>query len=112
MREIKFRAWDKVEKQMLNSSTPYDELPFEIYLNGTFLGLPSDSHRDWNDNYILMQFTGLKDKNEKEIYEGDIVCGEHELEFACVFCHKADRFRYLVYKQCHAKVPYIHDLNV
>lgn len=58
MREIKFRAWNGVEMSEpfdLNKGDP-DTFP---------LGLP------------LMQYTGLKDKNGKEIYENDIVNIKH-----------------------------------
>ena len=59
-REIKFRAWDKKEKVMREQG--------EIYFNH---GLPNTF--DIWDSYELMQYTGLKDRNGKEIYEGDIV---------------------------------------
>lgn len=58
MREIKFRAWDKYKKMMV---APYD---------GDFIKWHAPSN--WRDCYEVMQFTGLLDKNGKEIYEGDV----------------------------------------
>lgn len=57
-REIKFRVW--LNNQMCY---PGNEIA-EIYFDGN----PWD-----NSSGILMQYTGLKDKNGKEVYEGDIV---------------------------------------
>lgn len=66
MREIKFRAWDIDNKKMipvLNLSGTND------YYNGEYLNLKCKYPND----FIWMQYTGSKDKNGKEIYEGDIL---------------------------------------
>lgn len=65
MREIKFRAWDNVNKIMINAI--FVGLGKVYGMTKTFK--PSKELED----VILMQYTGLKDKNGKEIYEGDIV---------------------------------------
>lgn len=66
MREIKFRAWDGKRMTtsgiMFNNSTGCVEVPKDASLGGS-MTIP----------YHLMQFTGLTDKNGKEIYEGDIL---------------------------------------
>ena len=58
MREIKFRAWDKDSNAMIVNSTR------KISFKGDV---------DGGEDLILMQYTGLKDINGKEIYEGDII---------------------------------------
>lgn len=62
MREIKFRIWDIIHKKWLENFTVYQY--GNIASNGEWLE---------TDSIIKSQFTGLLDKNGKEIYEGDIV---------------------------------------
>lgn len=67
MRTIKFRAWDKENKSMRTSKH------WSIMFDGS-IHPPSNKMQEWfPDQFVLMQYTGLKDKNGKEIYEGDIV---------------------------------------
>lgn len=75
MREIKFRAWDKKHKEMLLGNSPSLWLSFYGKVVQGFDEYGESD--DWSNKVILMQFTGLKDKNGKEIYGGDITKHEY-----------------------------------
>lgn len=65
MREIKFRAWDNLSSKWLEN--------FFIEPDGTIVFKTTGSLGDFAREVLIMQYTGLKDKHGKEIYEGDIV---------------------------------------
>ena len=77
MREIKFRAWDKRSTTMY----PFCYIDETGWVNAS--GMINDNKCSTSGRlmyFVLMQFTGLKDKNGKEVFEGDVVKSFNQID--------------------------------
>lgn len=120
MREIKFRAW---YKGVYSGEMIYDiQNEFEERIN---LGMDSFGNYLNNASFEVMQYTGVKDCNGKEVYEGDIVkykagtdkgIGYIKFEFSCFMIYWTnnktfnDSFSSMFYTQCSSEIEVIGNI--
>lgn len=83
MREIKFRAWDKNKKIMIDDY--YQDIckHYPAVKLGEYISKTVRAVGEYYETY--MQYTGLKDKNGKEIYEDDVIEEDSGLYYQIIF---------------------------
>lgn len=102
MREIKFRAWDKLRKEWYGAGNPYQLTHYGVHVYGECTLMDSPGVEDLQ--YLeITQYTGLKDKNGKEIYEGDIITLGH----LCILDNGESQWRDMLFTVSYADQSFL-----
>jgi uncharacterized phage protein (TIGR01671 family) len=101
-REIKFRVWDDVEKKMLYPKDIFNEqsIFYEDDENGNLLINRVIDSYGVRRSLAIQQYTGLKDKHSKEIYEGDIIETIYQSKGSIIYLNEFGGFRIIVNEIC------------
>jgi uncharacterized phage protein (TIGR01671 family) len=115
MREFKFKVWDTKFKEFSNwtNRDPF----FDMSKGGLFFWERQQREdgtyagdivlEDTGNRFVIQQFTGLKDKNDKEIYEGDII----QLEGSPIsYSIEWDKYQWAI--NAHGALGYDPDWNI